>query len=313
MSLIVLLVVYSILVTLASLAGGWLPSLLELTHLRKQLLMSVVSGVMLGVALLHMLPQSIEYLESSVWVGAALLCGLLVMFFLIRVFHFHSHELDDEIETVHDHLGGHDHSYGHHEHGHHENHLCDSQPTRFSWAGLFIGMTLHSLLDGVALSASVAAEAIHGHGTFALLGLGTFFAVFLHKPLDALSITSIMRTTNWSPRAQTLVNIAFALTCPLGILLFSLGVSRIGDGQSFFVGCSLAFSAGFFLCIALADLLPEVAFHTHDRGKLSIALLLGVIVAVGVEMTHSHAPHEPHGDETNESEDAHDDHHGHDH
>ena len=35
--------------------------------------------------------------------------------------------------------------------------------------------------------------------------------------------------------------------------------------QQIVVGCALAFAAGVFLCIALADLLPEVAFHAHDR------------------------------------------------
>jgi zinc and cadmium transporter len=39
---------------------------------------------------------------------------------------------------------------------------------------------------------------------------------------------------------------------------------------------ALAFSAGTFLCIALSDLLPELQFHSHDRFKLSVALLAGV-------------------------------------
>ena len=32
---------------------------------------------------------------------------------------------------------------------------------------------------------------------------------------------------------------------------------------------------GTFLCIALSDLLPELQFHSHDRLKLSVALLVG--------------------------------------
>ena len=72
------------------------------------------------------------------------------------------------------------------------------------------------------------------------------------------------------------------------MLLFWLVASQIDVGQSLLIGCALAFSAGLFLCIALSDLLPEVAFHSHDRGKLSAALLLGVAVAIGVELLHSH-------------------------
>ena len=45
---------------------------------------------------------------------------------------------------------------------------------------------------------------------------------------------------------------------------------------------ALAFSAGAFICIALSDLLPEVHFHSHDRGKLTLAFLLGIALAYGM-------------------------------
>jgi len=47
------------------------------------------------------------------------------------------------------------------------------------------------VMDGVALGASVTADA--GHGAWlGLAGLGTFLAVALHKPLDAFAIGSVM-------------------------------------------------------------------------------------------------------------------------
>ena len=46
-------------------------------------------------------------------------------------------------------------------------------------------------------------------------------------------------------------------------------------------GVALAFSAGTFLCIALSDLLPELQFHSHDRLKLSLALLAGFGLMMG--------------------------------
>ncbi len=69
-----------------------------------------------------------------------------------------------------------------------------------------------------------------------------------------------------------------------------LGATTFLEGTSI-LGWGLAISAGFFICIALADLLPEVAFHDHDRVKLTIALLLGVVVAMGIENLpgHSHS------------------------
>ena len=43
---------YCAVVFVASLAGGWLPALLRLTHARLQIAVSFVGGLMLGLALL---------------------------------------------------------------------------------------------------------------------------------------------------------------------------------------------------------------------------------------------------------------------
>jgi len=55
-----LLVIYCALVLLASLFGGWLPIVIKLTHTRLQVAISLVAGLMLGIALLHFLPDAIE-------------------------------------------------------------------------------------------------------------------------------------------------------------------------------------------------------------------------------------------------------------
>lgn len=299
-----LLAVYCVLIVFASLTGGWLPSLLKLTHLRLQLLMSLVSGVVLGVALLHLLPHAAAELPSLDWAVGFALLGLLVTFFLVRFFHSHSHEVVEEVEHT---LCEHDHDHGgnhHHEHSHNEKH---SHGHAFSWAGLAIGLGLHTLIDGIALGANVAADARHATA-WSLAGLGTFLAVFLHKPLDAMSITSLMAASGWPLARRHLVNGIFALMCPLGAALFWLSLAPFVEQQHLILGSALAFSAGVFLCISLSDLLPEVQFHNHDRWKLSAALLLGVALAYGIgylEPAHSHS----HAGEAHESHD----HHGHKH
>jgi len=157
-----------------------------------------------------------------------------------------------------------------------------------------VGLALHTLIDGVALGAAVMAEAAHAE-TAGLYGLGVFLAIVLHKPLDALSITSLMVASGWSRSARQIVNVAFALMCPAGVVLLITGLNQLTDQPDVYVGCALGFSAGVFLCISLADLLPEVQFHTHDRLKLSIALILGIAIAYGigfVESGHVHG-HRP--------------------
>ena len=290
-----LILVYCVLIVLASIGGGHLQNVMRMTHLRTQLLMSSVGGLMLGIALLHLLPHASTTLGSSGKMGAGALIGLIVMFLLIRLFHTCDHSVPvsvDEAETVCSH--GHVHSnHSDHDHEHDcganrsgedekQNHVVKG----ISWTGLFFGLALHTLVDGVALASSVIADNLHSPW-LGLAGVGTFMAVGLHKPLDAFAITSVMNKQNWSPRAQNTVNLLFSLACPIGAALFYFGAARFTD-QSAVLGWGLAISGGFFIGIALADLLPEVAFHDHDRGKLTFALLLGVGIAVAIENLPGH-------------------------
>ncbi len=278
---------YCSLVALASLAGGILPSLLRLTHTRMQLIMSFVGGLILAVALLHMLPHAVAETESVDRAMWAALVGLLTMFFLIRAFHVHQHgPVDAPAGSSCDHAHPHD-TCVQHDYPVDGDH-CATHRHRYSWIGLFVGLTLHTLMDGIAIAASVTAEARHAAG---LAGLGTFLAVLLHKPLDAMSITSVMAAGGWSKRSLQMVNVGFAMTSVAGAIAFCLGVEHFVQHQHTLVGLALGFSAGVFLCIALADILPEVQFHAHDRMKLSAALVLGVLFAYALgffESPHQH-------------------------
>ena len=179
----VLTVTYCVLIVLGSLGGGWLPSLLHLTHFWMQLMLSFVGGLMLGVGLLHLLPHGIAEAGDVDLVIAWTMIGLLGMFFMIRLFHFHQHDSVDE-------NGGHeDHDHGSHDH----------RPIhRYSWIGVAAGLSIHTFIDGIALGAAVIADARHGDAA-RLYGVAIFFAILLHKPFDALSITWLMAAAGWRP------------------------------------------------------------------------------------------------------------------
>ncbi len=268
--------VQCLLVVAVSLLGGLVPAFLKLTHRRLEVLVSFVSGVMLGAALLQMLPHAWE--ERAHWLedrgGAAsaheaigpvalwMLAGFLGMFFVERFFCFHHHEVP--------HAGSHEGTApaGHAGHAGHE----------LTWTGAAVGLALHSLVDGVALGAAVMAAP--GEGVALAAGLGTFLAVLLHKPFDSMTLATLMVVGRTSARARHMANLGFGLMVPAGAGLFLLAGSAAGEAH-WVVSCALAVSAGTFLCISLSDLLPELQFHQHDRVKLSAALLLGVAVAWG--------------------------------
>lgn len=275
----VLLVAYCVAIAVLSLAGGLLPNWVQMTHTRTQLVMSFVSGLMLGVAFYHLLPHSIALQPSAQGADVAvwwLMIGLITMLMLLRMFHFHQHDFSAaEIE----HRDLHPQVDDPHHHDHHHHSGAAPSVHRLSWVGLALGLGLHTLIDGVALGAAMQGELGHTAG---LLGVGVFLAILLHKPLDAMSITTIMEAGGWSRRSRALANVGFALLCPLGALLFYFGVDLLGDARHYAVAVALAFAAGAFICIALSDLLPEVHFHSHDRGKLTLAFVVGIILAYAI-------------------------------
>ena len=261
-----LLALYCIAIAGISLVGGLLPNWVQMTHTRMQFIMSFVSGLMLGVAFYHLLPHSIALIaepgaaDTSVW---WLMIGLIVMFLLLRLFHFHQHDFSGE-------------EHGHHDHAHPE--MGPTSAHSLSWVGIAFGLALHTIIDGVALGAVMQGQSV-GVG---LAGIGVFLAILLHKPLDAMSITALMEAGGWGRRARATANLLFALMCPLGALLFFFGIDLLGDSRHHVVAAALAFSAGAFICIALSDLLPEVHFHSHDRAKLTLAFLLGIVLAYSI-------------------------------
>ena len=87
MTLQTLLALYCLVIVLASAAGGHLPSLIRMTHLRTQLLISFVGGLMLGISLLHLLPHAVVTLDSPSTAGIACLLGIVGMFLLLGAFH----------------------------------------------------------------------------------------------------------------------------------------------------------------------------------------------------------------------------------
>jgi len=276
MTPVCLLIIYCLLVLLASLAGGWLLLVIRPTHRRIQMAISFVAGLMLGIALLHFLPDANEQLHSLDRTAAWMLGGFLSMFFLQRFFHFHHHDSaeGDPEDCDHGQAEPEDHVHGH---AHHAHTLADKSAQQLSWVGTALGMTLHSLLDGLALAAAVEAGA---HNHVRLAGLGVALVVILHKPFDALAISTLMTAGGSSRFSRHLLNGLFALASPLGAVLFYFGASHFAGSDTTFLGCALAFCAGTFLCIASSDLLPELQFHSHDRFKLSLALLAGLAIAM---------------------------------
>lgn len=285
---ITLLALYCVGVVAASLFGGWLPTLFRLTHTRLQTMISFVGGLMLGIGVFHMLPHSVESLGNAHLAGRWIMVGIAMTFVLLRLFHFHNHEpvtlsvSKRASDCDHDHGDGHKPRHSHEFVGGADHSAVECHSTGHahgvSWMGIAFGLSLHTLFDGIALGASVHMESqLHSHTWF--FGLGTFLAVLLHKPLDAVSISALMVADGWNRTSITWVNVGFALMCPFGAALFYLGIQQFPGFRTELVGTTLAFACGVFVCISLSDLLPEMEFHAHNKVQLTVALTSGIALA----------------------------------
>ena len=262
-----LLALYGTALFAASLIGSGLPRMFSMTHARTQMVLSLISGLMLGVAILHLIPHAFESGQGIDTVMIWTLSGLIFMLLLLRWFHFHQHDFasvaaDCELASADEH---------HHAHAHDQAHLPEQA---LGAVGLFTGLCVHTVVDGIALGAVLIGSA---QGA-SMAGIGVFLAILLHKPLDALSIETVMGARGWSSTSRWTAGTVFALLCPLTAAVFHFGASTLAPYDGL-LPASLAFAAGAFICIALGDLLPEVQFHSHDRLRLTLLFLLGVGIA----------------------------------
>ncbi len=264
--------IFSVALLAASLLGSWLPRQITMTHTRTQMVLSLVSGLMLGVALCHLIPHSFGLAGDIDLVMAWALVGLVFMLLLLRLFHFHQHDFvvaaaSSELSSAEADSLTHLHSDSH---AHAHSHPSDRG---IGALGLFTGLCVHTLIDGIALGAVMLSD----HG----LGLGVFLAILLHKPLDSLSIETVMANAGWSSAQRWSAAIIFAALCPLAAIAFHLGMAPYLESSQWLPGI-LAFAGGAFICIALSDLLPEVQFHSHDRVRLTLLFLIGIVLALAI-------------------------------
>lgn len=250
--------IFAFIVAGLSLIGAWVPLRARLGHASLQLYLSLAAGALLGAAMFHLLPEASEHIHGAFGIPAVL--GIAVVFFLQRYLAPHCHEPLASPPVEHEPHPEHDHSCHDHAHG-------------ASLASSFVAvlaLSIHSFFDGVALGA------VADGGDKSLLA-AVFLSVLIHKPMDGLSVSVLLLNAGATRRNLWITQIFYAALVPIGALAFSMTRGSIVE-PSTFVGYTLAFSAGTFLAIALTDLLPELHFHTHDRHKLSAALIAGLLV-----------------------------------
>jgi zinc and cadmium transporter len=230
------LTTYLAIIAIGSLLGGILP--LFSNWPRRSLLIAVAfsGGILLGAAFFDMIPESAAILRQ--WLGWPLSAGFLTIFTLERFVLVHPHPEHGEAEAHSPHL-----------------HL-----------GLmaYLGLCFHSLLDGLAISATYDRPK---------LGRVVMLAVLFHKIPDAIALTSLLLFARWEQRRIVWWMTIFALSTPVGALATSLALAQADNAIT---SAAIAISAGTFLGVATSDILPQIRHENNARLMPLIALFVGL-------------------------------------
>jgi zinc transporter ZupT len=201
---------------------------------------AVGAGIRIGAAFFDLLPESIKLMGDAA--NVAMLCaafGFLAFYVIEKMTLLHlGHETATELDhddVAHRHVG-------------------------LIGAG---AMSLHSLLDGVAMAAAFQASPE--------LGLVVGLVVVIHRFSDGIGIVSLLLASRVERTLAMRWVFIVSLAPVLGVAITAFFV--IPDPL---LGALLATFAGFFLYVGAAELLPEA--HRHEGSRLVIfATLVGAL------------------------------------
>lgn len=161
-------------------------------------------------------------------------------------------------------------------------HPCGEEacPNHRLGVSALIGLSVHSVISGIALGIGLR-EAADFSVSFALLA-----AILVHKVPETLALMGLLTASHWRKKTIFLSLFFFSLMGPSGILLGAF----LNIGSPTVLGAALAISAGTFLYIASADLLPQLHKKMKQQWLHFFAFILGLL-ALSFEAFHHLSGH----------------------
>lgn len=200
-------------------------------------LLAAAGNVIGAVVVVQHLKRGLKFIEGLIAFGAGFMLAVVLVGVLPEVFHrgavlpgvfvfagYFGVHLSQHVFTQHFHYGVETHRVG-------------------AKAGLsaLVGLSMHSLFDGVAIAAGMLVSP--------QLGVLLFLAVFLHKLPEGVTIASLLMAGGQGARRAIAGATVLGLATVLGVLL----TERIAALATW----GLALAAGVTLYVAASDLVPE--------------------------------------------------------
>lgn len=253
-------------IVLATLAGGLLSVTIAASLTVSVLgrivkgMVSLSAGVLLGTALLHVLPEAFESEAGARELFLTLLGGLL-FFWLLEKAELYRH--------VHHHEGD----------GHHHHHRFDAEQAGRGGYSVLVGDSIHNFCDGVIIAAAFLADP--------MLGVVTALAIVAHEIPQEVGDYIVLINAGFSRARALFFNALSGLAAVLGGVV---GYFVVGPWESLFPYLLVVASSS-FIYVAVADLLPQLQqrLSLRDTAAQLGWLVAGLAVVVAVTgALHSH-------------------------
>jgi zinc and cadmium transporter len=259
-------------ILIATLAGGLLSvglaALLTVQLLSRLVknLVSLSAGVLLGTALLHVLPEAFEghgpgHPEPATLFAALL--GGLIFFWLLEKAELYRH--------VHHHEGdGHDH-----------HHHFDEQQAGRGGLSVLVGDGIHNFCDGVIIAAAFLADPA--------LGWVTAAAIVAHEIPQEAGDYIVLLNAGFSRGKALLFNALSGLAAVVGGVLGYFLLGSFSEWMPYL----LVVASSSFIYVAVADLLPQLQQRLSLRETASqvawLAAGLGLVLLARALLESGHA------------------------
>ena len=254
-------------ILLATFAGGLLSVLvaasLTVTLLTRVVhhLVSLSTGVLLGTALLDILPEAFESRQASPQsLFVTLLAGLLFFFLLEKAElyrHSHHHEGDEH----------------HHQHG-----FDLQQAGRGGWS-VILGDSIHNFCDGIIIAAAFLADM--------RLGVVTSLAIVAHEIPQEVGDYIVLLNAGFSRARALFYNAVSGMAAVLGGLI---GYFVIGPWEALFPYLLVVASSS-FIYVAVADLIPQLQHRLSPKETAAQLAWLASGLAIVILAVSQLRPH----------------------
>lgn len=161
-------------------------------------------------------------------------------------------------------------------HHHHHEDMHNMEPS--AWL-VIIGDGVHNFIDGLAIAATFVASP--------LIGWATTLAVAAHEIPQEIADFSVLRHSGVKVKRALWLNFLSALTAILGGIVGFYSIQQFDN----ILPLALGFTAGIFIYLSSADLIPSLHEEYHSGGIIRqvVPFVIGVIMILVLSQLFAHA------------------------